>query len=724
MLLRHLETAPDGLSEREAARRLVAYGPNELTRRGRRSWPRELLRQFTHPLALLLWVASWLALIGVSPILAVAIVAVIVLNALFAFAQEQQAERAVEALEGYLPPQAKVLRDNRRRQVEARTLVPGDVILLEAGDRVSADARLLEGALEVDLSTLTGESLPVYRSAEETATAPLLEARDLVFSGTSVTGGDARALVFATGMRTELGRIAALTERTEREESPLERQVRRVAWLIALVSVGAGLLFLPIGLLAGLPIRDAASFAIGLIVANVPEGLLPTITLALAIGVRLLARSGALVKRLSAIETLGSTTVICTDKTGTLTENRMRVTTMTTGAVVEREADGELAAAAATDDAAAELLATVAACNNAELDAPDGNAGDPTEVALLELAEHAGFDVSRDRRARRRRRQFHFDPALRLMSTVDDVEGRLVVNVKGAPEDVLRLATRLVEPDGTDRPLDARRRAAIQGYVDRYEERGLRVLGVARRHLPTREVPARREDAERELAFLGLVALVDPPRPEVAERRRALPPRGNPDHRRHRGRRPDRRGDRARSRDRRVSEDRHRRRAPAAGGGGARPAARGGAGADLRPQLARGQAAHRRLAPRRGARRGDDRGRCQRRPGAETRRHRRRHGPHGDRRGARGIHDGAHGRQLRLDRRRGRSRTARLRQRPEVHPLHLRARSAGGDPVRRLRGVRRPDPAASDRPPDPRDRPRHRDRSRPWRSGGSRPSPG
>ena len=165
-LLRRLETAPNGLSEREAARRLVAYGPNELRRRGHRSWPRELLRQFTHPLALLLWVASWLALIGVSPVLAVAIVAVIVLNAVFAFAQEQQAERAVEALEGYLPPQAKVLRDNRRRQVEARTLVPGDVMLLEAGDRVSADARLLEGALEVDLSTLTGESLPVYRSAE------------------------------------------------------------------------------------------------------------------------------------------------------------------------------------------------------------------------------------------------------------------------------------------------------------------------------------------------------------------------------------------------------------------------------------------------------------------------------------------------------------------------------------------------------------------------------
>ena len=194
--------------------------------------------------------------------------------------------------------------------IDARELVPGDVLLLAEGDRISADARLLEGAVEVDLSTLTGESQPVLRSAEfADATGPLLEARDLVFSGTTCVGGEAEALVFATGMQTELGRIAALSERVEVEASPLERQVRRVAWLIALVAVAVGLAFLPIGwLVAGLPLEDAFTFAIGLIVANVPEGLLPTITLALAVGVAGLARRGALVKRLSAVETLGSTT--------------------------------------------------------------------------------------------------------------------------------------------------------------------------------------------------------------------------------------------------------------------------------------------------------------------------------------------------------------------------------------------------------------------------------
>ena len=256
----------------------------------------------------------------------------IVLNALFAFVQEQQAERAVEALERYLPQQAFVVRDGRRAVVEARELVPGDVLLLEEGQRISADARLLEGTLEVDMSTLTGESVPVSRAAspDERGTSPL-SAKNLVFSGTSCTGGEALAVVHATGMRTELGRIAALSERVEREESPLERQVRRVAWLIAAVAVAVGLAFIPLGTFgAGLPLGDAVLFAIGLLVANVPEGLLPTITLALAVGVRTLARRGALVKRLSAVETLGSTTVVCTDKTGTLTENRMNVTGMWT----------------------------------------------------------------------------------------------------------------------------------------------------------------------------------------------------------------------------------------------------------------------------------------------------------------------------------------------------------------------------------------------------------
>jgi calcium-translocating P-type ATPase len=322
-------------------------------------------------------------------------------------------------------------------------------------------------------------------------------------------------------MHTELGRIAALTERIEREESPLERQVRRVAWLIALVAIGAGLAFVPLGLLAGLPPADAASFAIGLIVANVPEGLLPTITLALAIGVRLLARSGALVKRLSAIETLGSTTVVCTDKTGTLTENRMRVVGVATlWHALERRGVGEEPDAPAAGDAAyAELVRAVAACNNAELGrTPDESSGDPTELALLEVAAAAGVDVRVGPRERARRRQFHFDPTLRLMSTIDDVGGSIVLNVKGAPEAVTARCERVVAADGGEKPFDAEARAAVERQTAAYAEQGLRVIAAARRVLDAdRPLPERREDAEQALSYLGLVAMFDPPRAEVAE---------------------------------------------------------------------------------------------------------------------------------------------------------------------------------------------------------------
>jgi magnesium-transporting ATPase (P-type) len=198
--------------------------------------------------------------------------------------------------------------------ITAGDLVPGDVLIIEEGDRISADARLVSGAVEVDTAALTGESMPVFRSADITDTdMPLLQAREIVFSGTTCTGGEARALVFATGMRTELGRIAALSERVETEESPLEHHVRRVAWLIAAIAVAMAAVFVPLAtVVAGLPVSKAVVFAVGLLVGNVPEGLLPVITLALAIGVRELARRGAVVKRLSAVETLGSTDVICT----------------------------------------------------------------------------------------------------------------------------------------------------------------------------------------------------------------------------------------------------------------------------------------------------------------------------------------------------------------------------------------------------------------------------
>ncbi|GAA2673399.1 cation-translocating P-type ATPase [Actinoplanes palleronii] len=507
-LFRHLRSGPTGLRSREAARRLTVYGPNELSRRHTRHWPRQLLAQFTQPLAVLLMIAAVLAWAGHTPALAAAVVAVILLNAAFAFVQEQQAERAVEALAAFLPLSARVLRDGVLVEAPARDLVPGDVIEIAEGDRVCADARLIDGSVAVDLSALNGESVPAVRAADTALVpGPLLEARELVFSGTSCTAGQARAVVTHTGMHTEIGRIAALSQRGRAEMSPLERQVRRATWIIAAVAVTAGAAFLPIGVLAGLGWAAAISFAIGLIVANVPEGLLPTITLALAAGVRELARAGAVVKRLSAVETLGSTTVICTDKTGTLTENRMRVTRLwLTG--------GERDATTVRDDGPARALALAAAtCTTAHPsgDGAPADSGDPTELALIHLAAAIGVPVRATARDAARTGLYAFDPRTKRMSTVTG--GRL--HTKGAPESVLPLCTRV--HDGSGRPvgLTDTVRAEVLAAEDRYAHAGLRVLAVAERVAGADLLAAGRETAETGLTLLGLVAMVDPPREAV-----------------------------------------------------------------------------------------------------------------------------------------------------------------------------------------------------------------
>ena len=260
LLMRDLKSAPAGLSAAEAQRRLLQWGPNELRRRGGRKWPRELARQLSHPLALLLWLAAALSFAVGSDTVAIAVLLVILLNAVFAFVQEMQAERAVEALAQYLPQQVTVLRSGEPTPIRAADLVPGDVVVLEEGERIAADMRLISGAVEVDLSTLTGESAPALRSAELVdLSVPKIAAPDLVFSGTNCTGGEARGVVFATGMHTELGRIAALSERVKEEPSPLETQVRRVAWLIAGIAVAMAVAFVPVAIFgAGLSFKTAS----------------------------------------------------------------------------------------------------------------------------------------------------------------------------------------------------------------------------------------------------------------------------------------------------------------------------------------------------------------------------------------------------------------------------------------------------------------------------------
>jgi calcium-translocating P-type ATPase len=513
-VLARLRTSEHGLTRREAGRRLLQYGSNELRRRGGRTWPRELGRQLTHPLALLLWVAVGLSFAVGSEAVAIAVLLVILLNAVFAFVQELQAERAVEALAGYMPQHATVLRDGRPRTIPAAELVPGDVALLREGDRIPADMRLLSGSLEVDLSTLTGESATVTRAAEiEDAGVPLIAARDVVFGGTSATGGEAHAVVFGTGMHTELGRIAALSERIKPQPSPLERQVRRVAWLIAAIAIVMALAFVPIALVgAGLSLQRSVVFAVGLLAGNVPEGLLPVITLALAVAVSALARRGALVKRLSAVETLGCTDVICTDKTGTLTENRMRpVAAWTLAGEVELASAGR----AGRQMPFAALAETAAACNDARIDGEE--LGDPTEIAMLQAARLLGADTSPALRERERRHRYGFEGRRKLMSTIDAGQGAVWLHTKGAPEAVITRCRSALDASGEERPLDDAIRAQLDAEVQRRARAGFRVLACARRTLPPAARPPARQQAEQGLCFLGLVAMLDPPRAEVKD---------------------------------------------------------------------------------------------------------------------------------------------------------------------------------------------------------------
>jgi magnesium-transporting ATPase (P-type) len=408
LLLRDLRASPEGLSSAEARRRGLQYGPNELKRRGGVRWPAEVAGQFTQPLALLLWAAAALSFAIGNRVVGAAVVLVILINAIMALFQELQAERAVEALSAYLPQQTIAARDGHQVTLDVSELVPGDLVLLDEGERVPADLRLVDGAVELDMSALTGESQPVLRSAELVDVGvPRLEARDLAFMGATCTEGEARGVVFATGMHTELGRVAALSQRVEVEQSPLERQVRRLSWLIAGVAVALAIAFVPVAMFgAGLSLKSAVVFAVGLLAGQVPEGLLPVITLALAVAVRSLARRGAVVKRLSAVETLGTTDVICTDKTGTLTENRMRpVAVWTQSGLTDLTGANDDDCERQPDDAALAALARAAvACNNARLERSGEQVGDPTEVGVMLAGQALGASTDDEARGRNRSR--------------------------------------------------------------------------------------------------------------------------------------------------------------------------------------------------------------------------------------------------------------------------------------------------------------------------------
>lgn len=522
-----LSTSPLGLDPIEVSRRLAAFGQNRLPDPPRSALLRRLASNFTHLMALLLWVGGLIAFVAGLPQLGIAILIVNLINGLFSFWQEYKAEKATEALRSLLPTQVSVLRAGIEAQVRAEDLVPGDVLLLSEGDRISADARLVEAmALRVDQSTLTGESRPVRKSAEpfESDGRSPAELPSLVMAGTTVSSGRGRAVVCATGMRTEFGKVAALTGGMKEELSPLQIEMKRLSAIVSVVAVAAGLLFFVLALTLGevSPARGFV-FALGMIVAFVPEGLLPTVTLALAMGTQRMAGRNALVKRLSAVETLGSTTVICTDKTGTLTQNEMTVRTAAVGlSVFQFTGVGYAPAGSVTpnpDAALLDLLRAAALASNARLVPPVSGrerwsvVGDPTEGALLVAAMKAGVDLEALSTRAPRLAEFPFDSARKRMSAINRIGADMVLSVKGAPAELLARCSHW----GDGRELDEITRLEVLSTVERFAGDGLRVLGAARRRIRGIEAAAEADTVERELEFLGLLAMHDPPRPEVEE---------------------------------------------------------------------------------------------------------------------------------------------------------------------------------------------------------------
>lgn len=573
-----LETTPQGLSSRVAQQRLDQFGPNELPAPVHRPLWMKFTDQLTHFMALLLWVAGILAFLSGTPPLGWAIWAVILINALFSFWQEFQAERALAALKNVLPMQVKVYRDGSLQQMTARELVRGDVIQLEEGDRIPADARLVsaDGFL-VDVSILTGESLPVMRTAERvqmpeavsmragkplhrTGEQPIQEQiptadiTNLVLAGGTVAAGRAIAVVYATGAQTEFGHVAHLTTLVKRDPSTLEIQVAQIVRIITAIAISMGIVvFLLSYLLIGMEVTESFIFAIGIIVANVPEGLLPTVTLSLALGVQQMARQNALVRRLSAVETLSATSVICTDKTGTLTKNEMTVRYLwiplqspdsevgsSQGALSPRLVevsgigyDPTVGTVQMPADSSAAwkirlLLIGSALCSNARLIHPSPSRwqeiGDPTEAALLVAAAKAGLDLTSLQQLYPRLREMPFDSHRRMMTVVLDWRGSevwpdllpYVAITKGAPLEVLRHCQRFLH-NGTVQPLSEINANTIIATNDGLARQGFRVLGVAVRRGGQDLLEAGIQDLEQDLIFLGLVAMFDPPRPEVAD---------------------------------------------------------------------------------------------------------------------------------------------------------------------------------------------------------------
>jgi len=523
-ILQELSVSMDeGLSQDEARRRRRRHGPNRLRETKRKSAWLIFARQFESLIVLLLSLAASLSFIFGEVVEGLAILAVILVNAAIGFGTELKAIRSMEALRRLGAVRSRVRRAGELREVVAAELVPGDIVVLEGGDIVTADLRLIVASkLQTDESALTGESLPVGKKLEPLdENVPLAERENMLFKGTAVTRGSAEAVVVATGMHTELGQISTLVEEAKEESTPLEKRLDQLGHRLIGVTLALAVLVATGGILAGKQIFLMIETSIALAVAAIPEGLPIVATIALARGMRRMARRNALVNRLSAVETLGATNLICTDKTGTLTENLMTVTRFAQDGgeveVVEGTEENDLSFKKdgefidpIRDKVLREMLEIGTLCNNASLKGERG-VGDPLEVALLLAGAKAGLDRNQLVEKTPEIREEAFDSDLKMMATFHREDRGCRVAVKGAPEPVLE-ACAFMQTDGGQREMSDQDRQVWEVRNDQMAEEGLRVLALA-----TKRVGAVDAKPYQDLIFLGLVGMQDPPREDIRQ---------------------------------------------------------------------------------------------------------------------------------------------------------------------------------------------------------------
>jgi Ca2+-transporting ATPase len=501
-----------GLSASEAAERRQRFGANAIKEQAPRSRLQMLAGQFTDFMILVLLVAAAISAVIGEPEDSVVILVIVVLNAVIGFVQEHRAERAMAALKQLAATNARVVRDGVVDEIATVDLVPGDIVLLEAGNVVPADVRLLEAAvLRVEEAALTGESLPVDKDVAPLGKdeVPIGDRRNMAYKGTTVVYGRGRAAVVATGMQTELGGIALLLAGDHEGRTPLQKRLTEFGKRISVACLLICVAVFALGLARGEPLALMFLTAVSLAVAAIPEALPAVITTALALGAYRMVKKNALIRRLPAVETLGSVTFICSDKTGTLTENRMRVEQV----VVDGRIHGAAPAGEARSEAAQLLLAAMALNNDAVVTGPSRGTGDPTELALLLAAREAGYGQEALAASMPRVAELPFDSDRKRMTTVHRTDRGFLAFTKGAPEGLIERCTAML----VDGAAVAMSRASVLREAERMAVSGLRVIAVACRRSPELSEALVPESAERDLTFLGLVGIMDPPRREAFE---------------------------------------------------------------------------------------------------------------------------------------------------------------------------------------------------------------